>query len=126
MVLSGLKDSGLTDDQKKTIRKRISEGLTVDTSNMDPGSEIFSFLEQYNAALKTNKTASHDAAMAVEDYDSTLQEITKLRFDNIVEWFEALKGIAEAKLQVDQSAQELLRAQGKSEYGGMMKGNLES
>jgi len=114
------------------VKKATGENITkksgekFDLRNYDPNSDVYAAVVKYNEAVDANADAVHDADMAETEYTATLQEITKLRFDNIVEWFEALKGIAEAKLQVDQSAQELLRAQGKSEYGGMMKGNLES
>jgi hypothetical protein len=83
---------------KKSIKKSIKNGEEIDLTLYKEGSSGYKAAVKYNAALKAQKDASQEAALAQEEYTKTIRENEKAKFDNIQTAYESKIGLLENKM----------------------------
>lgn len=104
--------SGVTDEEKKTIRQAIKNQQEVDLSLFKENSAGYNAAVKYNEALKANEKAIYDADMAQQEYLSTCRELEYQKFDNILTYYENQIDLLDASQQKIQDNIDLLETKG--------------
>lgn len=83
-----LSSSDVSAKEKKKIKKAVKNGKEVNIEYFDETSKAYQQAVKYNAALRANQQATQDLVDAQEEYDRWLVEANKMKFDNVVTYYE--------------------------------------
>ena len=80
-------DDGITKKERAKIKAAAKKNKEVNLAFFTENSAGYKAAIRYNEALKANKKAISDAATAQQDYNRWLVEASKLKFDNIADFY---------------------------------------
>lgn len=80
-------DDGITKKERAKIKAAAKKNKEVNLAFFTENSAGYKAAIRYNEALKANKKAINDAATAQQDYNRWLVEASKLKFDNIADFY---------------------------------------
>lgn len=81
-------DDGITKKERAKIKTAAKKNKEVNLALFTENSAGYKAAIKYNEALKANKKAINDAAAAQQDYNRWLVEASKLKFDNIADYYD--------------------------------------
>lgn len=109
--LWGSKD--LKTARKSAANKGVKEGEKLSTNGLKVGSAAYDAVVKYNAALKAQTDAEHDAEVAAVNTTAAIRENAKAKFDNVLADYDPELNLNDVTQTHTKSRMDLRTARGK-------------
>ncbi|MBQ0036438.1 MAG: hypothetical protein KBT35_05930, partial [Firmicutes bacterium] len=115
----------LSDEQKKAIRDAIKNNKRISLKGIEAGA-LRKWIEKYNATLKEAKEHTLDLRIATEEFISQMNELNKVKFDNIAHEYENLISLFDSRNSSLQDQISLAEAKGYQVGAAFYKAQIEN